>query len=379
MTALLVVIIVAILALLGLASAVRIVTQYEQGVLSASEASWDHSPPGLRLIIPVADVLHRVSLRMYGSGDPHEKSSYTYRVSSQNRNRCAGNSIVQIPVENWVSSIFLELLAQPEFARRHAGMVARALDDGEQRAGKQLEQLRQLQDELAEAATGATGLAQAVGSKGAEIAEVRAALAESRVAPESLETFIGHDPRQIWDTATQGQRAAWLAAVCSRIEILPALSGNCAEKGGFGSRGLDPRRVRIHTHHDPANPIVVSADYQRPAPDMGGPVECPDCHKELENWARLAAHRRWSHGVVSKEKAARGETATEHRCYEKGCSEVFYVEMVLRDHLWNEHGITQGSTPAPSATGPLRCRHSWAGTWPLTATRRTPATSAARS
>jgi hypothetical protein len=52
---------------------------------------------------------------------------------------------------------------------------------------------------------------------------------------------------------------------------------------------------------------------------MGDPVECPDCHKELENWARRAAHRRWSHGVVSKEKAARGETATEHRCYEKGC------------------------------------------------------------
>jgi hypothetical protein len=267
--------------------------------------------------------------RMSGSGDPHEKSSYTCRVSSQNRNRCAGNSIVQIPVENWVSSIFLELLAQPEFARRHAGMVARNLDDGEQSAGKQLEQLRQLQDELAalaEAATGATGLAQAiaikaVGSKEAEIAEVRAALAESRVAPESLETFIGHDPRQIWDTATQGQRAAWLATVFSRIEILPALSGNGAEKGGFGSCGLDPRRVRIHTHHDPANPIVVSADYQRPAPDMGDPVECPDCHKELENWARRAAHRRWSHGVVSKEKAARGETATEHRCCEKGCPE----------------------------------------------------------
>jgi hypothetical protein len=69
--------------------------------------------------------------RMYGSGNPHEKSSYACRVSSQNRNRCAGNTIVQIPVEIWVSSIFLELLAPPEFARRHAEMVAKALDDGE--------------------------------------------------------------------------------------------------------------------------------------------------------------------------------------------------------------------------------------------------------
>jgi hypothetical protein len=211
-------------------------------------------------------------------------------------------------------------------------------------------QLRQLREELAalaDAATGATGLAQAiaikaVGSKEAEIADIRAALAESRVAPESLEAFVGHDPRQVWDTATQGQRAAWLATVFSRVRILPAVSGNGAEKGGFGSRGLDPRRVRIYTHHDPANPIVVSADYQRPAPDMGGPVECPDCNKELESWAVLAAHRRWSHGVVSKEKAARGETATEYRCYEKGCCEVFYVEVVLRKHLYNTHGITQG-------------------------------------
>lgn len=202
-------------------------------------------------------------------------------------------------------------------------MVARALDDGEQRAGKQLEQLRQLQDELAALAEAATGLAQAiaikaVGSKDAEIAEVRAGLAESRVAPESLETFIGHDPRQMWDTATQGQRAAWLATVFSRIEILPALSGNGAEKGGFGSCGLDPRRVRPHPPR-PGQPDRRLRRLPAAGPDMGDPVECPDCHKELENWARRAAHRRWSHGVVSKEKAARGETATEHRCYEKGC------------------------------------------------------------
>jgi regulator of protease activity HflC (stomatin/prohibitin superfamily) len=64
MTALLVVIIVAVLALLGLASAVRIVTQYEQGVLFRLGRLVGSRPPGLRLIIPVADVLHRVSLRI---------------------------------------------------------------------------------------------------------------------------------------------------------------------------------------------------------------------------------------------------------------------------------------------------------------------------
>jgi regulator of protease activity HflC (stomatin/prohibitin superfamily) len=64
MTALLVVIIVAVLALLGLASAVRIITQYEQGVLFRLGRLVGSRPPGLRLIIPVADVLHRVSLRI---------------------------------------------------------------------------------------------------------------------------------------------------------------------------------------------------------------------------------------------------------------------------------------------------------------------------
>ena len=56
MTALLVIIIVAVLALLGLVSAVRIVTQYEQGVLFRLGRLVASRPPGLRLIIPVADV-----------------------------------------------------------------------------------------------------------------------------------------------------------------------------------------------------------------------------------------------------------------------------------------------------------------------------------
>jgi regulator of protease activity HflC (stomatin/prohibitin superfamily) len=64
MTAVLVVIIVVVLALLGLASAVRIVKQYEQGVLFRLGRLVGSRPPGLRLIIPIIDVLHRVSLRI---------------------------------------------------------------------------------------------------------------------------------------------------------------------------------------------------------------------------------------------------------------------------------------------------------------------------
>ena len=59
-----VVVIVVVLALLGLAMAVRIVKQYEQGVLFRFGRVQGPRDPGLRLIIPFADVLHRVSLRI---------------------------------------------------------------------------------------------------------------------------------------------------------------------------------------------------------------------------------------------------------------------------------------------------------------------------
>jgi regulator of protease activity HflC (stomatin/prohibitin superfamily) len=64
MTAWLVVLIVAVLAILGLASAVRIVKQYERGVLFRLGRLVGSRPPGLRLIIPIVDVLRRVSLRI---------------------------------------------------------------------------------------------------------------------------------------------------------------------------------------------------------------------------------------------------------------------------------------------------------------------------
>src|SRR6266498_2484168 len=59
-----VLVIVAVLALIGLALAVRIVKQYERGVLFRLGRVIGSREPGLRLLIPIVDVLHRVSLRI---------------------------------------------------------------------------------------------------------------------------------------------------------------------------------------------------------------------------------------------------------------------------------------------------------------------------
>ncbi len=58
------VVIVVLLVLLGLAMAVKIVKQYERGVLFRFGRLQGLRNPGLRLIIPFIDVLHRVSLRI---------------------------------------------------------------------------------------------------------------------------------------------------------------------------------------------------------------------------------------------------------------------------------------------------------------------------
>src|SRR6266536_798786 len=63
-TLILVVVIVAILALIVLALSVRIVKQYERGVVFRLGRVIGSREPGLRLLIPVVDVLHRVSLRI---------------------------------------------------------------------------------------------------------------------------------------------------------------------------------------------------------------------------------------------------------------------------------------------------------------------------
>ncbi|BBH16691.1 hypothetical protein Back2_09780 [Nocardioides baekrokdamisoli] len=54
----------AVVALLGLVLSVRVVKQYEQGVLFRLGRVIGVREPGLRFIIPVVDVLHRVSFRI---------------------------------------------------------------------------------------------------------------------------------------------------------------------------------------------------------------------------------------------------------------------------------------------------------------------------
>ena len=58
------VVVIAILALIGLSLSVRIVKQYEQGVLFRLGRVLGVRQPGLTFIIPVVDVLRRVSLRI---------------------------------------------------------------------------------------------------------------------------------------------------------------------------------------------------------------------------------------------------------------------------------------------------------------------------
>jgi len=58
----LIVVVVLVLVVLGLA--VRIVRQYEQGVLFRLDRLRGPQAPGLHLIIPFIDVLHKVSLRI---------------------------------------------------------------------------------------------------------------------------------------------------------------------------------------------------------------------------------------------------------------------------------------------------------------------------
>src|SRR5690349_25092641 len=59
-----IIIVVVVLALLAASLAVRVVKQYEQGVLFRLGKVIGTRPAGLTLIIPFVDVLHRVSLRI---------------------------------------------------------------------------------------------------------------------------------------------------------------------------------------------------------------------------------------------------------------------------------------------------------------------------
>ena len=60
----LVVVVLVVLVLLGLVFALRIIKQYEQGVLFRLGRVIGTRSPGLHLIVPLVDVLHRVSLRI---------------------------------------------------------------------------------------------------------------------------------------------------------------------------------------------------------------------------------------------------------------------------------------------------------------------------
>jgi regulator of protease activity HflC (stomatin/prohibitin superfamily) len=59
-----VVAIAVIVVLIAVGLAVRIIKQYEQGVLFRFGRVQGARDPGLRLIIPIVDVLHRVSMRI---------------------------------------------------------------------------------------------------------------------------------------------------------------------------------------------------------------------------------------------------------------------------------------------------------------------------
>ncbi len=59
-----VIVVVAVLLLIAFALAVRIVKQYEEGVLFRLGRLQGSRSPGLRVIIPVVDVLRKVSLRI---------------------------------------------------------------------------------------------------------------------------------------------------------------------------------------------------------------------------------------------------------------------------------------------------------------------------
>jgi regulator of protease activity HflC (stomatin/prohibitin superfamily) len=63
-TVLIILVVLIVLAVLALALSVRVVKQYEQGVLFRLGKLVGVRGPGLRLIIPVVDVMHRVSLRV---------------------------------------------------------------------------------------------------------------------------------------------------------------------------------------------------------------------------------------------------------------------------------------------------------------------------
>jgi regulator of protease activity HflC (stomatin/prohibitin superfamily) len=69
------VVIIVVLLALGLVLAVRIVKQYQLGVLFRLGRVLGPRKPGMRVIIPFVDVLHRVSLRIVTMPIQSERAS----------------------------------------------------------------------------------------------------------------------------------------------------------------------------------------------------------------------------------------------------------------------------------------------------------------
>jgi DNA invertase Pin-like site-specific DNA recombinase len=297
--------------------------------------------------------------RLTGSANPQAKHKY-HCPHEDDPTRCCGNRVSQIPLEGYVLALFLALISSGDFAQRHDTLVSAAMnreEDADGRLSQQIAELTELAEAHRQAAAAATNAKAALAASTnydhtlERIEKANKSLSPIEPAPAALNSFTqlsAEECAQLFDEANRDQQRRWLAAVIDRIQLLPS-TGRGARKGAFGSRGFDPRRVRIYLRHDPTTPITAPADWEGTAPDFGGPVSCPDCAKECKNRASLASHQRHAHGRVSKAKQLRGERASEFPCQQPQCGKILYNEAGLRIHLWHAHQVTDGyGCPEPN-------------------------------
>jgi len=296
--------------------------------------------------------------RLTGSANPQATHKY-HCPHEDDPTRCCGNRATQLPLEGYVLALFLALISSGEFAQRHETLVAAAMnreDDTGGRLSQQIAELTELAEAHRQAAAAATNAKAALAASSnydntlERIEKARRSMNVSEPVPAALNHFsklTAEECARLFAEANRDQQRRWLAAVIDRIQLLPS-TGRGARKGAFGSRGFDPRRVRIYFRHDPTTPITAPADWEGTPPDFGGPVSCPDCDKECKNRAGLGAHQRHAHGRVSKARQQRGERATEFPCQQPKCDRTLYSEAALRNHLWHAHQVTDGYTcPEP--------------------------------
>jgi DNA invertase Pin-like site-specific DNA recombinase len=296
--------------------------------------------------------------RLTGSANPQATHKY-HCPHEDDPTRCLGNRSSQRPLEGYVLALFLALISSGDFARRHDSLVAAAMnreEDADGRLSEQIVNLTELAEAHRQAAAAATNAKAALAASTnydqtlERIATAKKSIGNIEPVPAALSHFTNltaQECAQLFAEANRDQQRRWLAAVIDRIQLLPS-TGRGARKGAFGSRGFDPRRVRIYLRHDPTTPITAPADWEGTAPDFGGPINCPDCDKDCKNRASLASHQRHAHGRVSKAKQLRGERATEFPCQQLNCGKILYNEAGLRMHLWHAHKVTDGyACPEP--------------------------------